>query len=229
MRYLILFLLAGCSGAVQKLDPSIFYKRDIRVEVNGKAYEGVVTVPRSSSYNVTLKPQGNLDMVLVKSCHREDTAQKSTSGGFFNFKSKTEFSYAYEPRPGLENGELACPLTVDVYEVAKGRHSWAFIDFEHPSYSLPFQVDCNGHTSQATGVFVCQAKKGLVQRVSSPVALSWYPAEPAACAKPMRVSNYQYEIALSGDICVYMFDAKDGRRGRLTTIGYSGVLLREEI
>ena len=221
------FLSSACSTFTQPLDPKLFYKRDIQIEVNGKGYEGVVTIPKASAYQITLRPKGKMDLVLVKSCHREDSAEKSNNGGFFIFKGKNEFQYKYKPRQGLED-RRTCPLTVDVYEAEKGRHSWAFLEFEHSDYALQFKVDCNGHTAVANGVYACQAKNGLVQRVSFPEPVMFWPVKPESCAKPEKKGNWFYEIALSTGECLYHFDTQSGVMGKLITIGYQGVLIRQE-
>lgn len=218
--------LAACSSVHQKLDPKLFYKRDIKIEVNGRGYEGVVTIPKSREYRIKMSPKGEMDLVLIRSCAREDSAEKQGGeSGFFIWSSRKTFEYLYRPNRGLED-EGVCPLRVDVYESEKGRHSWALLDFEHPDYKLEFQTDCNGRREHHNGVAVCQARKGLIQRLHFPEPVRFSAPLPENCPKPKRKGIYFYEFPLELGECLYHFDTKSGKMGRLTTVGYEGILIR---
>ncbi len=218
-------MLAACSSLItQPLDTSVFYKRDLQVKINGQKYEGVVTVPRSETYNLEFTSNGNIDLAMLKTCHREDTIDPKKKSSFFGFNSKTTFYYNFQPRSGLEDGRT-CPMTVDVYEAEKGRHAWAFIEFEHPNYNLPFDIDCNGSTHSVNGVFACQAKASLIQRIIFQAPVMFWPPEPSHCAIPEKRPGNAYEIKISEKECIYQFDTKSGQLGKLITIGYQGVKL----
>lgn len=222
MRYLLfLFLLLGCASTQQVLDPKLFYKRDVEIEVNGLKYEGVTVVPHSQKYDLTLRPKGDLDLILLRSCHREYSGEKISSG----FLSSRVFKYSYAPVPGLED-KGACPLRVDVYESAKGRHSWALIDFETPDLTIPGKMVCNGEIKGFNGVSICQGKTKTIQRVEFYEPVRFAPAAEG-CGAPKKLSSNLYEFDLSLGECLYYFDTRDGKMGRLITIGYEGVLVRE--
>lgn len=218
-----MLLLTSCASTNQVLEPNIFYKRDIGIEVNNRTYEGVVVVPKASRYSLLLRPKGKLDLVLVRSCHREFSGEK-LSPGFLGMGGGA-FKYEYVPTPGLEDVRV-CPLRIEVYEATRGRHSWSLIDFEHESYRLQYLLQCNGSVSRPNGVGVCQTKAGLLQRLTPDEPIRFAPPEPVGCALPMK-KNGAYEFAATLGECLYQFDTREGKLGRLTVIAYDGVLVRE--
>ena len=213
-------LLAGCAGVQQKLDPELFHKRDVGIEVNGQQYEGVVVVPNAPSYRFVLSPKGEIDLMLIRTCHRTYSVEKQSSGWF----SKNKYQYDFTPIPGLETGRV-CPTRVDVYESVKGRHSWAFLDRESPDYQAQATLACDGNIRRINGVGVCQAKVDTVQRLSFSEPVRFAPPDPAHCARPVQKGN-EYEFKVSRGECLYHFDHQDGRMGRLTLLGFEGVLVR---
>ncbi len=218
-----MLLLTSCASTNQVLEQGVFYKRDVGIEVNGRTYEGVVVVPKASKYSLTMRPKGKLDLVLLRTCHREYTGEK-LSPGFLGMGGGA-FRYEYVPDPGLEDVRV-CPLRVEVYESEKGRHSWSLIDFEHPDYAIKYTLHCNGSVSSPNGVGVCQTKAGLLQRLAFEEPIRFAPPEPVGCALPMK-KNGAYEFAATLGECLYHFQTWDGRLGRLTVVGYEGVLVRE--
>ncbi len=216
------FFLFACSTASfqQDLDPDILYKRDIKIQINNKEYEGATVLPHARTYNLLLTPKGELDLVLVTSCHREYSVEPSSSGVF----SKNEFPYSYTPVPGLEDVP-SCSLRVNAYEKDKGRHSWAFIAFEHEDLTLPATLKCNGKISSFNGVSVCQSKEGLIQRIEfREIVRAWSPEKCGSVGKRGKI----FEFPISLGECQYTFEAKDKKRHTMTTIGYEGVLVRED-
>lgn len=221
---IVVFLtFAGCAS-YQKLEPGVFYKRDIGIVINGQDFEGVVAVPYAKKYDITVAPKGNLDLALIRSCHREFTAEKQDKKFLWFNVGKGRFRYVYEPVPGIEDARV-CPVRIDVYESSKGRNSWAFLDFENPNWKVPAILTCNGEIMRVNGVGVCQSKTNLVQKIQflEPVRIEVPQTE---CSKPVYRDG-AYEIKTSTGECLYVFDTKDGRIGRLTVIGYQGVLVRE--
>lgn len=220
---LVALMLVSCSSVNQTLEPGLFYKRDVGIEVNGKQYEGVVVIPKAAKYSLLLKPKGNLDLVLLRTCHREFTGEKLSSG--FLGIGGGQFKYEYSPIEGIEDSRV-CPMRVDVYESGKGRHSWAFLDFEHPNYSIRYALSCNGSVTVPNGVGVCQTKAGLTQRIQAQEPIRFAPPMPVGCAVPMKHGD-SYEFQATLGECLYQFDTEAGKLGRLITIGYEGVLVRE--
>ena len=218
-----LLLLASCSSTPpQQLDPALFYKRDITVQLGEWDYEGVSVLPKQASYNLLIKPVGKMDLMLVTTCHREETFTP-TSTGFF--KKDNSFEYTYTPQKGIEDAG-SCPLRIDAFDKKKGQHSWFFADFEG-SESLKATVLCNGTSVAYKGVSVCQSKSGLIQKIQFAEPVEVHPE--ARCQLPEMVDNaFEYKIAK--DECVYAFKGTEtGAIHRHTTIGYEGVLVREAL
>jgi len=218
---LVAVLVTGCTSTSQVLEPGTFYRRDIGIEVNGVQYQGVVTVPHAKSYDFVFQPKGDVDLLLIKNCHRTFSAEKLSPGWF----GKNKFPYSYTPFP--EEDDRVCPVRVEVYESAKeGKHSWAFLDFENPKYALQYILTCDGNQRIINGVGVCQAKSDTAQWVRFNEPIRFAPALPEKCSKPEKKDGF-FEIKTSVGECLYHFDTRDGRKGRLTVIGFQGVLVRE--
>ncbi len=226
MKLIILsiLLITGCSSVQQTLETDVFYRRDIGVEVNGQYFEGVTVVPYAKSYLINLIPPGKITLMLIRTCHREFSPKLSEKGwGLFKNK-KQSYAYEYVPVQGIEDVRV-CPLRVEVYESDKGRHSWAMIEMENPAYSLRFTVDCNGETHHANGVAACQAKEKSIQRLRFSEPVRFAPATPG-CSEPVYRGG-AYEIQATAGECSYVFDTQDKKVGRLTLVGWQGVLVRE--
>jgi hypothetical protein len=220
-QYLALILLgtvlSSCGSVPQQLDPKLFYKRDLTVEVGGVDYTGVSVLPDLVIYDMLIKPVGKMDLLLITTCHREDSFNPKSTG-FFT-KDNT-FQYQYEPQAGIEN-DGSCPLRINAFDKDKGQHSWFFADFNGKE-SLPALVTCNGRATDYGGVSVCQSKAGLIQRIDFNEPVTYYP--PTDCPMPSDLSD-GYKLNLGE--CVYAFRGESGRTHRHTTIGYEGVLVRE--
>ena len=215
-------VLCSCTSVPQKLEPGLFYKRDVGIEINGRAFEGVVVVPRAAQYDMVLAPRGNIDLLLLRSCHREYSGEKLSPGWF----GKNKFRYTYVPVTGLED-RGACPVRVDMYESTPGRHSWAFLDFEHPDYELAATLTCNGTVTRVNGVGVCQAKEHTIQRIRFEEPVQFAPPMPEGCAMPKKAEDGAYEWEASLGECLYHVRNHTSALARLTVIGYEGVLVRE--
>lgn len=219
---LLILALSGCASVNQSLDQNVFYKRDTGITVNGSRYEGVVVIPHASRYDLIITPKGDIDLLLIQTCHREESYEKVSSGWF----GKNQFRYTFEPRKGLEDTRV-CPMRVEIYESKKGRHSWAFLDFENPKYQIQATLVCNGKDILMNGVGVCQSKFGLVQRLKFSEPVRFAPPFPSECKLPVKVGDaYELQSPAPGE-CLYHFDTKSGRLGRFTLISYDGVLVRE--
>ncbi len=216
-------LLTSCSSVQQKLEPDVFYKRDIGLEVNGQFYSGVTVIPKSSHYSITIIPPGDTDLVLFQTCHRENAIEKASKGwGLFGKKSK--FTYEYYPVSGIEDSRV-CPLRVNVFDSKNGKNAWALLDFEHPLYQLKFNMTCNGEEKQFNGVGICQAKNKSIQRIMFKEPVMFAPSNPG-CNDPIKTNSW-YEIKGATGECLYMFKTESGVLGRLTLLSYEGVLVRE--
>ena len=222
----IIFTLAACSTMqFQKLDQKVFYKRDLAIKVNGKKYDGVVVIPEAPKYEIELESPGNIDMILWKSCAREDSGSPKRPG-FFIFKGEKTVKYTYEPLKGVEDTGT-CPLRIDAYDAKNNQHAWAFLLFEHPDeFAVPFEFDCNGRRVPFSGVGACQHKAGLIARAQFFEAVMFATPKPEGCPMPKKVGQYLYKWEMGIKECLYHFKTKNGDYGKFTGIGYQGVLVR---
>jgi hypothetical protein len=217
-----LFLLLGCATVSQPLDSRKAYRRDLPFEHAGRKFDGVGVLPRANSYDLSLKPQSDLDVLLLKSCHREIVVEKASGGGLFGKKS---FSFQYAPVRYIEDTGI-CPMKIEALESGTNQYSGALIDFEGPGFTLPYRLYCNGSYASVNGVGICQARSGTNQVLAFDEPVRFAPPQPERCALPKLIDGH-YELAIVSGECAYMFDTKAGKIGRLTTSGYDDVVLRK--
>lgn len=222
----LMLFLAGCSSLPQKLETDIYYRRDLPFCVEGYAcYEGLTTLPKQDSYTFDIAPKGDadIDLLVVTTCHRNTSFEK-TSSGWFVFQKKNRFRYVYTPNPLIE-GDGDCPLVFQTFEKERGRHAWAVILFQHSKYTLPATLYCDGETIRGVGVLGCQSKEGLKQgiRFDEKVMLEANPG----CPVPTKGNNSFYEWPVGYKQCGYTFRGESGRFATLFTSGYRGELVRE--
>ena len=72
----ILFCLAGlvlmgCASVPQELETEKFYRRDVEIKYDGQSYDGVAVLPYERWYDLEFSTPGDVDLALVRSCHRE--------------------------------------------------------------------------------------------------------------------------------------------------------------
>lgn len=220
-RYFLLIALSGCSTVSQKLEPGVFYKRDMDLAVNGSSGVGVVVVPNRSIYEMDIRSKGKLDLFTLTTCHREDSREKAGEDGLFGDKKRVKLIYA--PVVGIETGELACPVQLGGYSVS-GKHSWGFVDFESPELTVDATVKCNGSTYKTHGVSVCQSKAGLLQEI---IFADVMDTVKGSCGKLESDDGKAYRYTMPKGQCAWMFMDKGGEIHRHTTIGYESILVRE--
>lgn len=230
LAILIFFLIfsLSCSKEYSSVNPETVYKKDISVIFEGKEFVGMAVLPGQASYDLHIKAKGDLDLFTFTNCHREEVSEDAwnvqETKRTFIFKKqvdkKKEIKLTFRPTELEKDGP--CPIFVAGYEESKGRHSWAFIDFENEENRLISEVQCNGETKMFTGVSVCQARAGLLQRIKFSVNVKTSPD----C--PIRIINdFEYEIEIPLGECVYTFMSESGETHRLTTFGYEQVLIRK--
>ena len=225
-----LAFLVSCSEIPvnQTLNPDKFYRRDMIVSVDGHVSEGAIVVPSKEKHLFKIEARGDLDLFTLQTCHREWTKERAwnveTRRRLFwkrKIEHKSKVDFEYKPTR-LEKGY--CPIQLGGFEKSKGRHSWAFIDFETPEAKLPAVVSCNGSEYNSRGVTVCQSKKGLKQLITFPVEVKVNP--PAKCPLSKTEGKiFKYNIPKGR--CVFAFKEKNGTRiHRLTTLDYEDILIR---
>lgn len=214
-----LFLFA-CSSPGQILQTEKFYQRDLKVDVNGYGFRGVGVIPKSGSYRLKLRSKGEMDFVALSTCHRELTGEDKGD----------EWEVNLAPVNGIENEGL-CPLMISTFERKRGRHSWAYFDFEDPKNTLDAKIYCNGASYSTMGVSVCQSKNGLIQEIEFPVRVAFTDGD-VRCPGPVSVDpgGVRIRLATPPRICVYAFvEAESPHRvHRYTSLGYEDYLLREQ-
>jgi hypothetical protein len=216
-------LLNGCAGVPQTLDRATIYPRDMVIVADGVRYDGVAVLPRKESYALEIHAKGSLDLLTMTSCHREESREKAGKSGWFGDKKRVEMTYT--PAKGLED-QAACPLQFGGYEISKGRHSWAFIDFQDNENKLPATLSCNGWKSSAQGVSVCQAREGLTQRIEFLGPTKVYTTQ--GCDVFPQKLGQAFTFPLVVGECIYLFKEVAGSRThRLTTLGYQSVIVRQ--
>lgn len=223
----IAWLLGACSSAPMELDTSVVWKRDLPFCIeNVGCYEGVSVVPNRQDYSIEIEPKGdaNIDLVIFNTCHREEAYEK-TSSGWFIFKKKNRFKYYFQPTEDLET-RRDCDLKANTLEEGEGRHAWMVMRREHPDYTLPAQVACNGVIKSYNGVSVCQAKVGLIQRIEFGREVQ-FATPDEGCDMPARKGD-GYEWKMSKGECLYVSRDEVNRRHSLLTFGYQGIPIRKE-
>ena len=208
--------MSSCvSQPTQKLDPLIYYKRELRMDVNDHKAYGTMVIPKSDKYKIKIKFPGKGDLVTLKTCHRETEQEKL---------GRSEKMYFY-PNKGMEDTGM-CFLEIAAFEHKKGRHAWGIIDFESDLFTLPAHVKCNGNSYNSRGTTVCQSKEGLLQEIEFPEAVVG--SDKALCDKlPFDKDNKKSRYKTSNRECTYIFKGKSGRFHKLTTIGYEKIIIRE--
>lgn len=213
--------LTGCSLPTikQPIDPSIFYKRDFGLTVNGKTGTGVIVVPKAAQYVINGVSLGSLNLLSIRSCHREFAAENL---------SDQKFSYTYIPQTSMELLDT-CILDIAGFDSDKGQHSWGLIAFEDTN-GVAASSKCNG-TVVSGKTTACQAPAGLVQEVIFQEEMLASPSV-GACSFPdlntKRGKNFQYTMPRGN--CVLIFGrVADGAQTfhRHYTIGYQQIMLRD--
>lgn len=239
MKYILFMLfLLSCSTQpemIQKLSPKKLYKRDIIITFEGTTYEGTAVLPKRDKYDFHIESRGNLDLFTMTTCSKEESKErawnikKTVKSGLFGWGKKKidlkrEVRFTYYPTKDLED-DGDCTMELAGYEKLQGRHSWGFIDFEHPQYNETATVICNGRNYKSNGTTVCQARHGLYQRISFNDNMIVIP--DAECMID-NTSGKIFEFIIKKGKCSYIFgNPKTKKYHKLTTIGYEGILIRE--
>lgn len=226
-RLVVLFgvwILTGCVTSGQKLEPSVFYKRDMSIQVNGYQGVGAIVVPKAAAYQMEIAAETQMDLFTLQSCHREFTQSVAAPGWFAKRKA---LKYEYRPVSELETSG-SCALQLGGYDKATGRHSWGFIDFESDAETLPALIRCNGSEYNSRGVSACQSRKGLWQSITFAVEVVTSPDR--SCDVMMAPDGKAFVYEMPKDVCVFAFmeKAKPNRIHRLTTLGYEDLVIRGE-
>ena len=203
--------------ASQGLTDGFIYKRDMRVCFGDRCATGVLVAPKMDIYQFKVEAFGDLDLFTMSSCHREETTTEHKGKWIFENR-KVEGQYV--PEPKIESGY--CPLYIGGYD-KKGRHSWAFVDFETEEKPLNGRLYCNGQMALPQGVSVCQSRAGLLQAIEFAETVT---VGKNRCGVSTDGTTNRVEMVMPKGECVVVFFGSEGRRHRLTLIGYDQIIVR---
>lgn len=223
----VALFISGCVSIPQDLLGGIkddrFYRRDMKISVDGVTADGVAVLPQKEKYTITIEARGTLDLFTMETCHRM-VQREGEEGWFTDAGQKIEIDYV--PTPGLEQGPFSCPIRLGGYEKKKGRHSWGLIEFEHSSMTGKASMKCDGVSRGFNGVGVCQGMVGTVQeiRFTAPQMTS----KKRKCDGLTTQDGITFRLDLQKGECVYRFkeDSPAGHEFRLVTVGFEGILVR---
>jgi len=223
LGFILGLILVSCASMPQKLNDNVFYRRDLKMEINGNKGIGVMVVPYAPSYDFKVKSPGKMSLFTYATCHKNIPIE---DGGKGWYKNKIEFTFT--PDREIEASKKACPMEIGTWELGRGRNSWGFVDFETPHLKLPALLKCNGQRMQTNGVSVCQSLQGLIQEISFPAEV--LTSDKSRCDKMTTKDNKLFRYKCNNRQCVYTFmeRSKAGRMHRHTTICYEELLLRED-
>jgi len=194
-------------GSLQQ-DPSMVYKKTLRVTIDDQPYRGTGVYPLSETQKITISPVITPQVIRITSCHRE----------IFLENPKVPYRFHYDPTD-IESSP-ACPLEIGVYSIKKGVE-YGYIDFITKE-NLPATIHCNGEIDIAGGVSICQAKKGLVQKISFSD-----PVRYKTNCLIMIEKNNTFEYQAPKGICQAIFTDSQGLLHRHIVYGYEDILIRE--
>lgn len=211
----------------QTVDPAAFYKRDMKMDVNGFVGVGTLVVPQQYAwYRMKVWSKGKLDLFTFETCHREQEAQDAGQGGLFGDRKMWEGEFY--PVRGIED-KGSCLVRMGGYSKTVGQHSWGILDVADQDHTLPATVKCNGAEYQSPGVTICQSRKGLIQEISFPVDVVLEQHESCKISEIGEGKVFRYQMPVKECVFSFVEIAPKGkqRRHRLTTVGYTGILLHD--
>lgn len=222
-----LVAITACITTSQKLDPAIYYRKDMCFESGDTEFCGVGVLPYQEKYEIKVKSYGKLNFFSINTCHREDTTE-NPDDGIFRINGNTKIKFV----PLIEK-EGDCPMYVSAYN-KNAKHAWGFIAFEHPNYKLKATVLCNGKIKNYNGVSTCSSREGLKQKIvfGSKVDISKGIAGPSQRNKPCSLitskDGKSFEFKMPNRECRYAFiDRETKQLHTLYTIGYEDIIIRE--
>ena len=211
----ITVFFASCATPTQVVNPNIFYRRDIQLEVNSESGNGVLVAIPAPKYVIKGFSYGKLDLVTLTTCHREVVLEDQGD----------RFEYSFTPMPGIEDVG-ACGMQLGGYDKKNGRHSWGKIEFKGPDATLEAKLTCNGVRSIVSGTSICQGLHGTEQWIEFSRPVQSAPDFGIGCGMPKSKDDKKFVFQLNKHECIFAFVDADKKVHRLTTIGYEAILLK---
>ena len=221
---IFLFTFSACQSlqvpSVSPNDEVIHFKKTLYASVNGVVINGMGVVEIADKYKITLKTKGgNIDKIIVMSCHREMMLDGPEKGWF---KNPRVYEFEFIPSKEIES-KNGCKLDFSVLSKDEGRYSFGLIDFMDLNPFVGNSVFCNGTVTKAKGVSVCQSREGLKQRLEFDSVVK--SGVQDGCPKLESIDGKVFEYFSPLGECTYYFMTKDGGLHRHTSFGYESVLL----
>lgn len=213
-----LYVVASCESIpIFKAgpDPSVrgkFYKRTLRMEINGKQCVGACVVPKALTYQIKLMFDAHVDRIRWNTCH---------SFQHIVIRAK-EYTFSYNPVPELESRK-SCLLAVEGLS-HHANHQWGILEFEgYEGLSVDATLYCDGDYRKPKGVGICQSLQGLTQRIIFKQAMEV--VHPDRCPQPRAVDRgYTWDFDTGPNYCLYRFyEKKTYKQFRLVTVGFDEV------
>lgn len=220
LSIVIPLLSTGCatSHPVQKLNPAIYYRHDLRVKVNDKKFNGIGVIPlaKDNRYKLEIEAPGKMDLLIIATCAGE--LPKEMVG--YDYETTISMSDDFELRD-------SCLLRIEALEDKKGRHSWGIFDFQTKEETVPATMYCNGNKREVVGVDICESKEKLWQKIVFKEQMELATIDDR-CSLGKNVGS-EFEFRMPNRECVYYFRELHGTEVfRLTLIGYEEILVRGE-
>lgn len=226
MRLLILisFLFTSCVSLAAPKLPEMTDMASLDFIAEAVLYDGIATLPDQKEYIFNFKIPENTVIFAIHNCHGE-VMQLTTN-------KQTAIAFRYQPL-GVER-EGDCPLVATAI-TDKGEKLWSLTEFAFqnqiqgaPKETLKGWVYCNRKVATATGVFLCQSREKLIQRIAFESEVVFAKAgtvEGKVCGTdPVRINLTTFNVTLMAGQCNYLFVSKDGKAFRLNTNAYKGVI-----
>lgn len=210
--------LSGSPAQFPK-DPKKFYRRDMKVLVDGVEYQGYGTLPHKDSLTIEVRVKHDMDRFSATNCHKQIVEEKVDGTNMFSKTAK--YKFVYERKTAIEKQD-PCVLTL-VASADGNEHSWAFFDFQDGVHLLKAHIQCDGWQSDSNGVSVCQSKAGLVQQIS-------FDEEVLTDDESLKLpthDNKTFMFEMPHGLNVFIFCNQRAVCHRLTTLGYDEAWLRE--
>lgn len=228
---LMAFWMTSCASLSGVTSPTIpstdtVMKYDLHGTVNGQPFDGVGVIKQSDSYTMRIESTENVDMFTVTSCARDFSVESAIKQGWF--KTNKGYEYTYTPANPVEHGG-SCLVRLGAYNQGKnGVQAWGLIDFEGPDATMPATSFCNGGQQDTNGVTICQSRAGLIETIvfKSPMAIAAKDLNAKCQMNSADGMTWQYNLAKGECVIAFMETAVPHRVHRLSTVGYTDIMIR---
>lgn len=218
---LTLFSSCGLFNYFESFDTEKYYKKSLKLKVDGQWVVGMAAVQSKSSYELEFKSPGKISNISLRTCSDDEVLTPDTS--FWQiFKDKKRFEYTYKRTP--LDSEKCSGLDIGTYEKGtKARHSFGSIYIAESDEVMPARLECGKSIVKTTGISVCQNAAGLIQRINFDRNVHTLTNKRSECFLKSR-DQKSFEVFLApGECNFYFIDKSSGELHRFVTYGYTEV------